>query len=261
MHGSRCAALGLAIVLVSALGAQADPIIIQHVGDTDPVNEGWASTVDGGNWAGAVDDSGIPAWQTSDTSTSNGYCYYDHFPDPTDFTDPTGWTVTARMRVVWNHCDQLGSDAGFGVADGTSYWYFDMVGDEDDPDPDSDGIWLDTNSGTKTRLHPMDTAAAYHTYQLVYDPAQSGQASVYVDGTWIADLSRSQVAPAPVHPWTYYLYFGAGTRASTGVSNYNYVAFETGQQIIPEPLSMAFLGSAFVGVVAWRVRRRRRERD
>ena len=31
-------------------------------------------------------------------------------------------------------------------------------------------------------------------------------------------------------------------------------------QIIPEPLSMAFMGSAFVGVVGWRMRRRRRRR-
>jgi len=28
---------------------------------------------------------------------------------------------------------------------------------------------------------------------------------------------------------------------------------------IPEPLSMAFMGSAFVGVVGWRLRKRRRE--
>jgi len=29
--------------------------------------------------------------------------------------------------------------------------------------------------------------------------------------------------------------------------------------VIPEPISMAFMGSAFVGVICWRVRKRRRE--
>jgi len=31
--------------------------------------------------------------------------------------------------------------------------------------------------------------------------------------------------------------------------------------VVPEPLSMAFMGSAFVGVVAWRVRHRRKTRS
>ena len=85
---------------------------------------------------------------------------------------------------------------------------------------------------------------------------------VYVDGVYQGDYvafrsyGERQVSfgdstcgsanGPPLIEWDYIAYSAEGAFAP--------------QQVVPEPLSMAFMGSAFVGVVAWRARRRRRRK-
>ncbi len=252
---------GLTVLTCCVTSASADTII-DHIGSNNPTGESpaWDVVGSGNASAQAIDDNGTPAWQTADYSTAHGSLwYYQFFPSANDFADPDGWTFTARVRVV-SHPDHDIVGAFFSVSDGSDIWAVDLIGG--DPDPGHDGIWYVNDNLNKdppysdytTQMLSMDTTSAYHWYQLVFDPAENDQVGVYVDGTEAGKILRSEASPVfPIQGYDYRLTFGAQSSAGSGVANWNYVAFETGQHVVPEPSTYAALISmALTGLLIWR---------
>ena len=68
---------------------------------------------------------------------------------------------------------------------------------------------------------------------------QPDRVGVYVDGARVGEILSSQAGGWPIRRR---IYFGGPSRLGTGVGNWNYVAFETGVHIIPEPAALSLLG-------------------
>lgn len=260
--GIRKALAGLAVLCCGTV-ASADTIV-DHIGTNDPTGESpaWDGFVSGDASAQAIDDNGIPAWQTADYSTAHGsLANYQYFPSPGDFADPSGWTFTARVRVV-SHPDHEILGAMFLVSDGSDVWAVDLIGG--DPESGHDGLWyvnkdLSAAPPHTTQMLSMDTTSAYHWYQLIYNPAENDRVGVYVDGEKVGKILRSEASPVSSTPgFEYRVKFGAPNSAGMGVSNWNYVAFVTGQHVVPEPSTYAALISmALAGLLIWRKKRSR----
>jgi hypothetical protein len=162
-------------------------------------------------------------------------------------SDPDGWTMTVRVRVVNSEdYSYRGYGVAFGVYSQTNYFLLGLVGAEEDPQAD-DGIWLYTGGGF-IPYYLMDTASSYHTYQLAYRP-QDEVCSVFVDGARVGDV------PALASSGGQLIGFGAASGGATSDSNWNYVAFETGQHVVPEPSTLALLGLGALALLAWKYRR------
>ena len=110
----------LALLAVFALAVQAQAAgytVIEHVGDTDPLTEGWNPDNTGSAFSlppQGIDDGGTPAWAVQDDATgssgANEAGYYIREIDKGSgvwLTDPirtdlhtNGWRVTADIRLT-----------------------------------------------------------------------------------------------------------------------------------------------------------------
>jgi len=170
-----------------------------------------------------------------------------------NLNDPSGWTVTSRMRVVDHDKSPQSTYNGavsLFVYDGSDRFWLDFTGT--DPTPSENGIWSLLSAGW-TQLYQMDTASAYHDYQLVYDPAQSDRVGLYVDGDWVNDILRSAASNTSNRSMA----FGSASSADMGRSNWSYVAFEGGQHVVPEPSTLVLLACG-CGMLLLRRRRHKR---
>lgn len=205
---------------------QAAPLA-EHSGSTDPVTEGWVfNDYNGGT---GVQSSGVDTeahWNIHRDAGAAGRYIYDLAPS--SFTDPTGWTATARAKAVTSaNID----DAAFGVFDGTSRWGIHLF---------ASGAWSQTPSwGLGAQLSTDDATAAYHTYQMYFDPAGdggNGTVDYYSDGNYIGTSKRTDV---PALGGVYRIDFGDNNGGGESESKWSSVSFEVGNHVIPEPTSLA----------------------
>jgi hypothetical protein len=256
-HGTGCLPKAVRLILFWSIGVSLPiawvvphangSIVVSHTGSNDPQYETPAWSPSG--VAAAVNDQGTPAWKIMTGMYRESY--YAYSLGAADVSD--GWTLTARARVVQAE-DCVGWAVAFGVNFPLNDVVLGLVGDENSPNPENDGLWVYSSQKGWFLYHAMDTADRYHTYQVVYDAAKPlAPYGMFVDGEKVGDLSTSDFLPNP-EPNSRLVTFGSASAGSWySEANWNYVAFEAGLNAVPEPgtiLVWSLLGG-FSATIGW----------
>ena len=223
--------------------AVASTILFSHVGDADPLSEGW-SLLDGRD---AVFVSAVPgtAWRIRDASSSIGSAIlYSNALDMDDATRASqlGWRLTIEARFPDN-APANNFPRGFSAAYDTGERVFSI-----DFWREADG---DPTIALNARLAPEYTLegvgdSVFNSYSLQYDPT-SGLAHLSVNGGGtVATSSGDSRLGNPRPPRTFW---GAGSDTYQGVGEFATVTFE----IVPEPSTFLL---SMAGVALTLVRRR-----
>ena len=251
--------LAVSVALVLLAGTAPAGIIIDHVGTTDPVTEGWNHLPSGTTTEGASGDG--QAWAMT-TTKKNGYYIISGSTDWAAYeaalNDPTGWTFTSTVKL------QLAADVNdcqsARMWDPThgDLWALHLV---DGSGTKAAGMWALHTTGA-VQIHAMDPTAGYNTYQMVYDPAGdsgSGLLTYYLNGGSVGTLTRGQAEDAPGGPGGDYMGFADWESAAGTSSSHDWklVQFETGQHPVPEPTTLVLLVTGIVGLLAYAWRKRR----
>ncbi len=215
----------LSVLMISPLAAAAP--IAQHAGNSDPVTEGWTTSI-GNPGTSAAPGTEVTAsgehrfWNVQDmTSTSSG-AYYMMLSSE-QLAAAWRFRVLARVidsPIVPGYPDVPGT--GVIVRDGTSYWSFYLGND-----------WVGPmgNSGTLALKHFMNTRDDYHSYVIAFSPNGPGPADdtadFFIDGQLVfAGVPRAGL----FGPCEEALSFGPVSTNGTSNVNFELVRFE-----IPDP--------------------------
>lgn len=212
--------------------------IIQHLGATDPLSEGFTLTSSGDVQLGPViGDLGFDSWMIrSRTHTESATYHYSLIPDELQAATTNGWVLSANMRFV-----EVSEHAWMIMEFRMGTTRFRLV-----TSPSDGGIVV---SGDDIQPFSFEgDALDYHDYALVYERT-SEKAALWIDGIeWVTGISGFQTAfPGSA------IYFGASGESITN-SHWNDVTLA----IVPESATLAFLaglGALLVaGAVRWRHR-------
>ncbi|HSA28538.1 MAG TPA: sialidase family protein [Phycisphaerae bacterium] len=207
------------------------PTVLTHRGMGDPLLEMPPWTLDAN--AVAPDavmepgDDGQPHWRIA---IAQGWrANYQYRLSPLHWSDPRGWTLTARVRAA----TALGLYQSYlEVNDDRDAWMISLVTPGGLLDP---GLW--TNGLALEPLQHLaafDPAAEYHTYQMVYAPAADqarGAVLYYMDGRMVGIQSRTEALDRALTRVVW------GDNDSGGIggsdSRWAFVRFELGQRPLP----------------------------
>ena len=216
-----------------------------HGGSSDPTIQGWTEITGSGVTQSPVSNdlgSGIDAWAVDDDSAAPGSPVgYTITPSDSQIqaANLSGWTLTARLRVV-DANDPVGSSPSVSYADGSTRWEMNF-GTQADGDPIVELV-DGTPSGPTFVLE--GAGFGHHTYTLIYNPV-SQTVDLFVNGLKsISDFSGPSTAAKEI-------FWGAGADSEVGHGNFSVVRFEIGTIAIPIPAmsrwAMVALGCAFLG--------------
>jgi hypothetical protein len=222
MKTIQCIAMAV-FLLFNASHLQADTVIFQHLGDTDPVSEGWNLNINsGGNISvGPITESGsgIDAWHVYDTSTDlNTTGGYWQTPSQEQLNQAAlGWEYTVTVRTFDYSTGFYPYTIFAGFYDKTKDWlmYFYQ---------DSNGnqfVRLAGDSEDSSRTFEVtNNPSAYHTYSLRFNPIENN-ADLYVDGALaISDFAGRNTSGAAIIQW------GAGASNATGKGHFSLVQLQ-----------------------------------
>lgn len=247
-----------ALGLLMASVAQAT-VVVQHTGSNDPTTEGFTGI--GAGLAFAGPDAGPPTnWNMpipTGIAGASGY-YSDLAITNAAFTDPTGYTVTFVAKITQIVNPIATAMATVRVREGGTYIY--------DINMTVNAGVGNVRIGTGTRNWGVgDPSAAFHTYQLYFNPNGAGTAddmiSLYTDGAFVsslAALSGQGVTVNPAGPVFAFGYLTTSAQQGAATEQWATVRLETGMNIVPEPSAMVLMGFGLVGVVGLVWKRRRR---
>jgi hypothetical protein len=216
----------IGMTLISATAHAA--VVIEHLGDADPAAVGFDfNTFLGGTGAQGPGFDTEPYWFIQRGPEAAGRFIADLSIIPGGLealADPTGWTATARMKLV------AGGDftfqSWFSVDDSSDLWSMHLIDGTGDQAAGVYGV-QNTSSGLGFQLSTVNPTLDYHTYQIVYDPADD-DVTYYVDGINVGNQTR---ATAPFQG-VLRLEFGDSERGPATDSRWSLVRFETGQHPI-----------------------------
>ncbi len=236
-------AISLFIVLLFTVNAYAYSVLFEHIGNTDPTNEGWSKGPGVGVTCGEVtNDGGYDAWYVSDPSTSDDtyLSYSKTLTDSQKSNAATGWKMEATLRVVSGSTGVYQS-LYIGYSDGNKHWllYFDT-------NAAGDPIVIASNGLDEPLTYTLTgLGSTYHEYSLRYDPVEHS-ADLFVDDILCIEDYMGYYDPKDDAKFSW----GAGSSNGTGCVNYSAVRFSAA----PIPGSMLLLGSGLLGLVG--IRRR-----
>ncbi len=226
----------------------------------NPTAQGWSESIGNanlptGSGSETIEGTEWRYWGISNTASAFSATYRTNLVAG-NFTDPEGWTATARLRV--QSAESTLTSTYLQVRDGASQWQIVLV---KTTTASSINFWgVDTDPDLRMKLLVNhDLAADYITLQLHFDPATQ-KVNVYLDGTQIGpSLTRDDVPGASSSQFFINFGDGDGSPRTTRTHTYwNQVMFETGNTVIPEAgTSALLLGGA--GVLALWAKNRRRQ--
>ncbi|MBP7936845.1 MAG: hypothetical protein KA354_19560 [Phycisphaerae bacterium] len=160
-------------------------VLISHQGQADPVGEGWTASAGGSSATNAGGNDGEDYWGMQVPSASRlGYTVNI---SSDNLGHPAGWTATVRVKLVSG--GDIASQAALQVIDGKDRFDIYLA---DGTGSVAQGVWIRGAAGD-AQISTLDPCAAYHTYQIVFDPAGnggSGTASFYMDGALLVTQTR-----------------------------------------------------------------------
>ena len=251
MKTIQCIAIAI-ILLFNVSHLQAYIVVFEHLGNTNPVSEGWNLNINsGGNISvGPISESGINAWKVYDTSaalsTTGGYW---RTPSQAQLTQAAlGWELKVTVRtfdpstgyyphtIYADFYDKNKDWQMYFWQDSANRQFVKLVTGLDITDPNNPKV-----------LGPIfevtNNPSAYHTYSLRFNPGDN-KADLFVDGALaISDYAgRTSSSPDAIVSW------GAGASNATGKGHYSLVQF----QVVPIPGAVWLLGSGLIGLLGLR---------
>ena len=242
----------LAVAAAVLSGAVAErslgDIIIQHDGDSDPVDEGWIHDARPNCTVGPVTDDlglGDNAWFTADNSTVTGSVgrYYHLLTEQQGAAArDLGWSATVRVRVTETSDDPYGAVV-FYLNDGLRNWILNFGSDGSD----NQLVRAQTAVGYPPGgINYTNSSGGYHLYEIVYDP-QLATADILIDGVErISDWAGYAQANELV------VRFGSAASLDAGRGNWSQVRFD----IVPEPATVGLV--LFGGLILLRQNKRKK---
>lgn len=227
-------------------------------GTPNPVAQGWSKrqttvyytpgseTINGTTYSYVVSGSLIVNTGARSSSAWNTTV------DSSAMTDPTGWTMTAVVRVVESTMTSI---------QGTYFRVFDdknefSVGLFNDPaQPKGEGVlFRNLNSGGnattfQAQIKELDISSDYVTIQLYYDPS-TDSATLYANGVALITQERSllySISAFGDQP-PYVVEWGRNVSSGSAEAHWNEVRFETGFAVVPEPSAWALLGAGCLAI-------------
>jgi hypothetical protein len=239
------------VVVAFVLAALAAPvqatILYRHSGSNNPIAEG--NTLDGTQVGlGAVNDSGVSAWNISGTDIFERY--KEGISGHVSSMLTEGWwlDVKARGRLATSYAGRMGTYMEVSNGD---YTYNLSVGQDNN---DLYVYQFDTGGPVAQLFTRPGEGTAWHTYRLLVDPGSTTQtaAHLYFDGVYQMDMSPSTY-------WHGQQRFVWGATGSGAVdTNWAQVVFGIGvPPSVPEPSAIALLATGLLGLLAYAWRKRR----
>lgn len=195
--------LSVFLAIVAWCGTSTAGLIVQHVGTTDPEDEGWTARPGEGDSVavGPVHDGGTPAWSVDDNSTAlNSIFLYEYAVSDADIAvgNSLGWKLSTTLRVASDESLSYDGSPTVIYRDGVTSWQM--------------NFGLNSSGDTFVRLYtgatsgPVHTIAGnstYNVFSLHYDP-DAASADLFVNGTEVIsnyagfDSSQKWVLWVPV---------------------------------------------------------------
>lgn len=166
-----------------------DNVVIKHEGQNNPLAEGWTRDSNNPNYAEGPGDDGNPHWFLAQLA---GYRVNYQFTGLTvsDFADPKGWTMSAVVKAVTSLTEW---QVHIMLQDGQDTWCIHLI---DGTSSAPRGIYATGPSFELIKISDIDPTAAYHLYQIIYDPVTQ-TASYAIDGILVYTQTRDQAFDAP----------------------------------------------------------------
>jgi len=231
----RNAAIAMGLILALAIPATAATVVIEHVGQTNPADEGWTIDGTGANFTvppGGIDDGGVDAYAIQDDATISG-AGSEHgwglrpLDDYLGGLRNDGWRVTAKFRMTMqpDSPDDPCVHVRFGLDNGT--WWLRFGNDEQDNiavrmfkgDADPSAVVADVANAA-----PLE----YHTWRMedLDGDGEDHTPNLYMDDVLVAE---------DVAPYSYgynRITWGSLNKAETGGANYALIRLESD----PDPI-------------------------
>ncbi|MDC0936775.1 hypothetical protein OAS39_10855 [Pirellulales bacterium] len=210
------------------------PPPIRHVGDNDPLSEGWFDFQGDVPIAnnGPVDDAGTAAWNIHDSSTAGGSreAYTRSLTaDQLAQAGAEGWSFRGNLRVLdVNESPQgaielsvfLDSDVGYILWFGADAAGNPIVGE----------FSGSASSGLAVGRTAVLDDAGYHDFEMAYDPGEQS-VDVFADGRLIIN----NMAPADLEGNVLNrILWGSNHSSGTGNANYALVNFHVGAPLMAD---------------------------
>jgi hypothetical protein len=219
-------ALPLVILALLLCGGPAGAgTLARHVGQQDPLAQGWSQHPDDNPIAGvsfgaqAPDADDLASWFVDDASTASGSRWrYEVAPVSGAPGLAEGWTLRGKLRVVALN-DANDASVLLEVADGARRWLLTFGSTS----TGATTVSLASGGGSATIATPTPGATAYHLFEYTWSPAL-GTGDLYVDGQ--LRLSNYVGFASSLNR----LNFGGGSSATTGHGRYALVELLTGAQ-------------------------------
>ena len=243
----------LAVLALFALAASANAaLVIEHVGDTDPLTEGWNPDGSGAAYTlppQGIDDGGTPAWAVQDDGTGSGGAnesgYFTRENDQgsgvyltSDIRNDlhtNGWRVTSQIRLTTAPDSADDPCVHVRYAGGGRSWWMRLGTDDEDN--------VIVNHSPDSELFGLVAGAnVYHTY-VMEDVDNDNNAELYVDGELLATFDGYGSSHERI-TW------GSLNKVATGSANYALVRLES----LPEPGTLCLLAAGGLALL----RRRRK---
>ncbi len=221
------------LVLVSLLASMvcfaSATMVIQTSGGDNPVDAGFLFTGNGTYTVGSGND-GEDYWYVRTTRSA----YYLYTMNVSNFQDSTGWTATWRTKTLLENSTSE-TDNFLTARDGVYRFDMSICGGTATRDA---GVYVLLKTGYVRLDAPVVNVDQYHTYQIVYNP-DTANVSYYIDGDIMATYAKTLMYTTTLGE----LRWGDQYSTTTGAheNRYSLVSFETGQNVVPEPLTIAFL--------------------
>lgn len=201
-------------------------MVIESAGSSDPADAGFVFSGNGTYTKGGGND-GEDYWYVRSTRAS----YYLYTMNAADFQDSSGWTATWRTKTLAENAISE-TDNFLCARDGAYRFDLSVCAGTATRDP---GVYLLLKTGY-VRIDTGINVNDYHTYQMVYNPATS-DVSYYIDGNLAAAYAKTMMYATTLSE----LRWGDQYSTTTGAheNRYSLISFETGQNIVPEPMTIA----------------------
>jgi len=224
--------LAVCVTVLMVGGPAFGQVVFEHVGDLDPLDEGWGPDMEGAYTVEPVNDGGVLAWRISDEGQDDQVAYWYDVGGAQGDMAAMGWILTGELRVTSGPDAPVNNTVMIQVRANGRWWRLDF-GTDAGNNP-LIGLFI-PGSPTYDGIIAGTQGDGYHTYQIV-NTGNPDLCDVVVDGEtvytdWTAGAtSRTSMA------------FGSNNSGIVGLGSANYALVRL--ELIPEPATIALLAVA-----------------